>query len=409
MMKKFIKLSVIIALLAAGGIALHTYFNSGQNAEAADATSQGAPQAMPVDIAIIKSENVKLWKNYSGNIVAVDQAEIRPQVSGKITEVRFEDGQDVEKGDTLIVIDPRPYKARVSQAKAALEAAQTQISLAEKEYQRAAKLINSDAISQSVLDERTNALQTRAADILAARAALESAQIDLDYAYIKAPISGKVSRAEITEGNIVEAGPNAPLLTTVVSTQKVYVDFEVDERTYINAKKSGIQSASEIPVRLKLVNTDHEYSGQIQSFDNRIDQSSGTIRARAVFDNEDGTLLPGMTVSVLMGEADDSRKILVSERAIGTDQDRKFVYTVNGDKVAKYQEVKIGQSVNGHRVILSGLEPGEKIITSGLVRIRPGMPVEPKQTASNNTLEPPPMDNEVSVTPLDETDIDGEE
>ena len=304
-------------------------------------------------------------------------------MSGRITEVRFEDGQHVKKGDVLIVIDPRPYEASLNQAKAAFEAAETQAALAEKEYQRAKKLISSDAISQSTLDARENNRKSTIADVQGAKAALERAEIDLDYAFVKAPISGKISRAEVTEGNLVQAGPGAPLLTSVVSDEKVYVDFEVDERTYINSVQAQPKASDKkIPVRIELLGNARQYEGVIHSFDNRIDRASGTIRARAIFDNEDGLLLPGMSVSVNMGGSDEER-ILLTERAIGTDQDRKFVFTVNGDKVAKYREVKIGESIKGRRVILSGLETGEKVISEGLALIRPGMPVTPKMPQSS--------------------------
>ena len=395
-MVKLFKLSLVALVLAAaifGGIHL---FGSSNPAQAL-AGGASAP-ATEVETATIQLQTIQLWKNFSGHVVAVDQAEIRPQVSGRINEIRFVDGQHVEKGDILIVIDPRPYEAKLNQARAALKAAQTQSDLAEKEYQRATKLIDSDAISQSMLDERTNNRQTAAAAVQGAKAAVESSKIDLDYAYVKAPIGGKISRAEITEGNLVQAGVNAPLLTSVVSDKKVYVDFEVDERTYINSVKSDDgDGMTEIPVRLQLSDTDMQYNGTIHSFDNRIDQASGTIRARAIFDNENGMLLPGMTATILMGENNGDKKIVVSERAIGTDQDRKFVYIVDGDNKATYREVKLGESIDGQRVILSGLEPGEQVITEGLVRIRPGAAVKAKTMAALVAVEQEPTEDDQPV------------
>ena len=301
----------------------------------------------------------------------------------------------------LILIDPRPYQAAVDQAEAALDVAVTQANLAEKEYQRAKKLIETDAIAQGLLDERLNKRGSAAATVKGAKALLESAKIDLDYAHVKAPIAGKISRAEITEGNLVQAGAGAPLLTSIVADDKMYVDFEIDERTYLKSVKANAGSSDvKVPVKLVLLNGDIEYEGVVDSFDNRIDPSSGTMRARAVFENKDKFLLPGMSVSILMGSTGDQKRIMVSERAIGTDQDRKFVYTVNGDNTAKYREVKIGDSINGQRVILSGLEEGEKIITDGLVRIRPGMPISPqmasaeenKDNAGSAAISPPPSD-----------------
>lgn len=370
---------------------------------AADKTSP-VPQATPVEATIIKPQPVQVWKNFSGHVVAVDWVEIRPQAGGRITELRFEDGQSVKKGDTLIVIDPRPYKAALGQAQAALEAAQTQEEHAAKEYERAYKLIKSQTVSQSLLDDRTNTLEAAKAAVQGSKALVDSAKINLDHAYIKAPISGKISRAEITEGNVVEPGANAPVLTTIVADETVYVDFEIDERTYLNSVIAGKSDGlSNIPVRLKLDNANLEYDGTIHSFDNRIDPATGTIRARAIFNNDDGTLLPGMSVSIQMGSSGDREKILVTERAIGTDQDRKFVYTVNEDNTAQYREIKIGESVDGKRIVLSGLEPGEKVITEGLVRIRPGMPVTPQITNPEETenlirqIEPSPLPEEDTV------------
>ena len=371
-----------IATLLLGATALGGIHMFSQPSVADEAHASAQPPAMEVTVNVIKPQDIQIWKNFSGHVVAVNQADIKPQVNGRITEIRFIDGQYVNKGDILIVIDPRPYEARLNQAKASLEAAQTQAALAEKEYNRAVNLIKTNAISQSVLDERTNNWKSSKAAVEGAKAAVESAAIDLDYAYVKAPISGKISRAEITEGNLVQAGANAPLLTSIVADEQVYVDFEVDERTYIRSVQSGANMGhGPIPVRLSMQSSTTEYEGMVHSFDNRINAASGTIRARAIFANQNGALLPGMSVNVLMGEAKGDKKILVSERAIGTDQDRKFVYIVNGDNTAKYREVQIGESINGQRVILAGLQPGEKIITEGLVRIRPGMPVSAKMSA----------------------------
>lgn len=186
----------------------------------------------------------------------------------------------------------------------------------------------------------------------------------------------------------MQSGSSAPVLTSIVANNKVYVDFEVDERSYINTVRNlGSDNASQIPVRVKLTGNDLEYKGFLQSFDNRIDPASGTIRARAIFDNKEKLLLPGMSVSVLMGSGNGDTKILISERAIGTDQDRKFVYTVNGDGIAKYREVTIGDSINGQRIILSGLKDGENVIAEGIVRIRPGMPVAPKQNTQKTDIK----------------------
>ena len=347
--------------------------------QASEEAAAQAPQAMPVKVSAINPKPVKLWENYSGHIVAVDQAEVRPQVTGRIVEIKFEDGQYVEKGDVLIVIDPRPFEAVLQQAEAALISAKTAEDFAVKEYERAQSLVKTDAISKSLFDERLNAKLNATALVKAAEASVSVAKLDLDYAYIKAPIAGTVSRAEITEGNLVQAGPNAPLLTSVVADERVYADFEVDERTYIEAKKNQKDGkADKVPVRLSIESTEHIAEGYIQSFDNRISSETGTIRARAIFDNKNKFLLPGMTVSVSMGKSIAGDAIMLTERAIGTNQDRKFVYVVDEQNIVKYREVKLGESVDGARLILSGLSKGDKVITEGLVRVRPEMPVSPQ-------------------------------
>lgn len=383
---KYILMSAatLMALLAGGAVLQNmTGAQASEDVKAAE-----APQAMPVEAVVIKPKAMQVWKNFSGHVVAVDHADIQPQVSGKITEIHFKDGQHVEKNDVLIVIDPRPYQAALDQANASLAAAQTTAAFTEKEYQRATKLIGTEAISQSLLDERTNARYEAAAQVQGAKALVEAAQINLDYAHIKAPISGKISRAEITVGNVVQNGMNAPLLTSIVADEQVYVDFEVDERTYLNSVQAGVmKDVSKVPVRLKLLSADLEYDGFVHSFDNRIDSASGTIRARAIFENKDKTLLSGMAVSILMGTAGNEKIILLSERAIGTDQNRKFVYVIGDDGAATYREVKIGESVDGMRVILSGLKEGESVITEGLVRIRPGVIVSPKIHSADSAAQ----------------------
>lgn len=391
--KPFIVMSLLL-IFALSAYGAYVFTTPGV-ASIEPSAGNGAPEAMPVDVMKVSPQKIQIWKSFSGSVVAVDRAEIRPQVSGRITEIKFEDGQYVEKGAVLIVIDPRPYEAALNQAKAALSSAKTQEDLAEKEFKRAKELIKTDAVSQRLLDERSHAYDRAKAAVQEAQAQLEQAEINLDYAFVKAPISGKTSRAEITEGNLVQTGSNAPLLTTIVADQNLYVDFEIDDQTYMRSVRRHAQGQGgiedKIPVRLNLLNGDVEYNGFVQSFDNVIDQATGTIRARALFDNREGILLPGMTVTVRMGSNGHEGYILVPERAVGTDQDRKFVYVVDENNTATYREIKLGESVNGSRIVLSGLEKGETVITKGLVKIRPNMPVTPKQasqksTASNQAL-----------------------
>lgn len=381
---KFIgkKTILFMSVLAVAGSGY--YFHSKKfEANASERDNAQAPQAMPVTVEIVKSKPFQIWNDYSARLEAVNFAEIRPQVSGTITQVKFHDGQMVEKGDVLFVIDPRPYQAAVNQAKAELRVAKNQSSFSSKELGRAKELIKTNAISERVLDERSNAHSIAVATVKALEARLRNAEINLDFAYIKAPISGRVSRAEIKVGNLVEAGGNAPVLTSIVSNKNVYADFEVDEKSYLKYVRNSAKSLSEehkIPVKLKLSGDDVEYKGFIQSFDNQIDVSSGTIRARALFNNEDGALLPGMFASVKMGTPSSEDQILIGERAIGTDQSRKFVYVIGDNNMVEYRVVTIGESIEGQRIITSGLNDGDQVITEGIMRIRPGMPVVPKNS-----------------------------
>ncbi|MCG8492023.1 MAG: efflux RND transporter periplasmic adaptor subunit [Sneathiellales bacterium] len=337
-----------------------------------------------VSISIADVSQVRIWNDFSARLEAVDFVEIKPQVDGTITDVKVTDGQRVEKGDVLFVIDPRPYIADVNQAKAELQAARSSVIYSQKELKRAAGLVKRKNISERVYDERANTLAVAKAELEGAKARLMQAEVNLDHAYVKAPISGRISRAEITLGNTVSAGASAPTLTSIVSDAGVYADFEVDESTYlkfIRPVARDIVKERSIPVKLTLRNDSKEFSGFIHSFDNRLDVSSGTIRARAFFANLNNDLLPGMFGTVQLGSARDQQNILIGEKAIGTNQDRKFVYVLDGADIVTYREVKLGERVGGQRVILSGLKVGDRVINEGTITLRPGMKVAPKTAA----------------------------
>jgi multidrug efflux system membrane fusion protein len=379
--KKFLIASAVL-LSIGGGIGIKSYVVNSAVAETQ--VVQQAPQAKPVSIEVVEAQPIQIWKSFSARMAAVDYAELKPQVSGTITEIKFTDGQMVAKGDTLFVIDPRIFAAEVNQAKAELSSARTKASFARKELKRAKGLLKKKAVSQSVYDERINSVKLADADIQVATANLMQAEINLDHAYVKAPITGRVSRAEITLGNLVSAGANAPVLTSVVSSIGIYADFDVDENTYLEyirpvAKDRAAEKS--IPVKLALGKKGTSYEGFVHSFDNRINVASGTIRARAFFPNQNGALLPGMFGTLQLGSAVTQKNILVSEKAIGTNQDRKFVYVVDDTGTATYREVKLGNKVNGKRIISQGLKDGEQVISGGLMRIRPGMKVVPKEAA----------------------------
>lgn len=382
----FVRTAIIAAFGIITGLGFHAYH---QEVEASEPTTQ-APKAMSVTADIVKAKPVQIWKEFSAHMVAVDFAEIRPQVTGKITEIRFEDGKMVAKGDILFVIDPRPFQAAEQQARAELGSAQNDARHAQKELLRAQELIKTKAISQRIYDERENTALVAKTTVAAAKARLIQTEINLDHAFVKAPFSGRVSRAEITIGNLVETGSEAPVLTSIVSSNGIYADFDVDEQTYLTHIRSvakNIAAENAIPVKLSLGGGTYFYEGFIHSFDNRINTASGTIRARAYFTNDDKALLPGMFGKLQLGSAVSQEHILVSEKAIGTNQDRKFVYVVNDTNKVAYREVIIGDSVSGKRIINKGLQDGDLVITEGIIRIRPDMLVEPKIVTTSLSQE----------------------
>ena len=346
--------------------------------------------AIPVSVETVNPRNVRIWSAFSGRLQAVDFAQIRPEVSGRITEVRFQDGQTVKAGDVLFVIDARPYDAAVARAEANLASAHTSQDLAKVELDRAVNLLKTQDVAQTIHDQRANTYRVAQAGVQAALAELKQARVDLDHAYVKAPISGRVARAEITLGNLVQAGANAPVLTSVVSKDGIYADFEVDEQTYLKTIRATADTADKeraIPVELTVPGDEaHPSRGTIHSFDNRIDTASGTIRARARFDNADGSLTPGMFVQVKLASANDAQVLLVPERAIGNDQSKKFVFVVGADSKVAYREVSLGQQVEGRRVVLSGLEAGERVITDGLQHVRPNAIVQAKEASAAQKL-----------------------
>lgn len=378
MKKIFNKRVIFSSILFAAVLGGITLVQTSRHGPASAQMPGGEMPPMPVPVITAQEKNVQIWKSFSGRLMAVDYVEVRPQVSGTIQKVHFQDGQIVKTGDVLFTIDPKPYQAAVSQAQAQVSGAKDDLALAEKEFKRAQELLESGAISKQGFDERTNAQKSNKSNLNVAYANLKAAQINLDRATIKSPIDGRISRAEITVGNLVTA-ESAPLLATIVSDKEIYGDFEVDEQTYLQfiRGKAGqdVTSEQSIPVKLSLNNDQKEYQGQIKSFDNKINPSSGTIRARAIFANDDNALLPGMFANILIGSSGQESKITVPEKAVLTDQSRKFVYVVK-DGVATYREVKLGSTVNGERVVESGLLAGDKVIVDNLMKIRPGAKVQ---------------------------------
>jgi len=371
------------AVAAVAIIAGAAFVTSKYSGDARASAGPAADAAVAVTVDRLAPRSVLPFAEFSGRINAVDYAEIRPQVSGRIAEIRFRDGQKVTAGDVLFVIDPRPYQAAVAKAQADLATAINNAKYAKAERDRGSQLVKTSALSQETYDQRANADAVAEAAVQAAQAALDAAQINVDYAYVKAPISGRISRAEITLGNLVGSPTTAPpLLASIVSDNGVYADFEVDQQTYLDVVRNYGQTRQQqqkIPLELAVKGDDtHVYRGSIDSFDNRIDPGSGTIRARARFDDSDGSLVPGMFVSVRMGEGALDDALLVPEGAIGNDQSKRFVLVVGDGNKARYRAVRLGPEVGGDRVVLAGVKAGDRVILDHLQRLAPGAPVLPQ-------------------------------
>ncbi len=341
------------------------------------ATPAAVPPAPAVDIVVLQPQEIRSWAEFSGRLAPVESAAIKPLVGGTIQKVLFTEGQQVKKGEPLFVIDPRPHQASVQRAQAQLATAQSRAKLAQDELTRAEQLIGAKLVSQSVYDSALSAHQVAQADVKQADAALNQAKLDLEYAHISAPISGRVGRAELTVGNVVDAGVNAPVLTQIVANDKLYAEFNVDEATYVQLVRNT-KDVQAMPVELSLAgDKEAGYEGHIYAFDNRLDTNSGTIRARAIFDNKDGALTAGMFANVRLGSAEKVQALLVPERAIGTNQSKKYVLVVDETNTANYREVTLGDHYQGQRVIQIGVNAGEKVIVNGLSHVRPKSVVNP--------------------------------
>jgi multidrug efflux system membrane fusion protein len=359
-----------------------------------DAASAGPLQTTPVSVATVVQSEVTTWEEFSGRLEAVERVDIRARVAGTVQAVHFREGALVKKGDLLLTIDPAPYAAEVDRAEAQVASAAARQSFAKGEYERALRLLEERAIAQREADERINAQREAEANLRAARAALQTAQLNLGYTQVRAPVAGRIGRLEITVGNLVGAGPSAPVLTTLVSVSPIYASFDADEQIVARTLRTLPRGAGshaqldKIPVQMGTAGSeDTPLTGKLQLIDNQVDAASGTVRVRAVFDNVDGSLMPGQFARLRMGQAKSSQALLVSERAVGTDQDKKFVMVVDAENKATYREVKLGANVGGLRVVTSGLQAQDRVIVNGLQRVRPGSVIAPQMVPMDDKVE----------------------
>ncbi|KML20622.1 acriflavin resistance protein AcrA [Leclercia adecarboxylata] len=352
-----------------------------------------APPAPAVSAADVVVKSISQWDSFNGRIEAVESVQLRPRVSGYIDKVNYTDGQEVKKGEVLFTIDDRTYRAALEQAQANLARAKTQASLAQSEANRTDKLINTHLVSREEWEQRRSAAVQAQADIRAAQAAVDAAQLNLDFTKVTAPIDGRASRALITSGNLVTAGDTASVLTTLVSQKTVYVYFDVDESTYLhyqNLARSGQGASSNntaLPVEIGLTGEEgYPHQGKVDFLDNQLTPSTGTIRMRALLDNSQRQFTPGLFARVRLPGSAEFKATLIDDKAVLTDQDRKYVYIVDKEGKAQRRDITPGRLADGLRIVRQGLNPGDKVIVEGLQKVfMPGMPVNAKTVAMTAT------------------------
>ncbi|MFZ4833526.1 efflux RND transporter periplasmic adaptor subunit [Rouxiella sp. Mn2063] len=355
-----------------------------------NSVAQNAPPPPPaVSVADVIIKPISQWDNFNGRIEAVQSVQLRPRVSGYIDKVNYTEGQEVKKGQVLFTIDDRTYRAALEQAQAELARARNQANLTHSESGRTEKLIGTQAVSTEVWEQRKAAAAQAQSDVLAAQAQLDVAQLNLDFTRVTAPIDGRASRALITAGNLVTAGDSASVLTTLVSLNTVYVYFDVDEETFLRYQaqaRNGQPVAtpgSKLPVQVGLAGeTGYPHSGYVDFTDNQLNAGTGTIRMRAVLDNSQRLFTPGLFARVQMPGSAQFDATLINDKAVLTDQDRKYVYVVDKDGKAQRRDVELGRLYSGLRIVKKGLVSGDKVIVDGVQKVfMPGMPVSAKPVA----------------------------
>lgn len=379
-------LAIVGAVAVTGSMLTGRYFH-----DAAQATQNAAAaeQAVAVTAAVVEPRSASLWDDFSGRLEAVNRVELRPRVAGAIQSTNFTEGELVKAGDVLFKIDPAPYAAEVDKAQAQLEAARARVVFTAGELERGAQLVGSNIVTRRDYDQRDNAHREAIANVKAAEATLQTARLNLGYTEVRAPVDGRVGKIEVTVGNLVAAGTASPVLTSLVSVNPIYGSFDADEDVVLRAIGSIADAGGkrgrldQIPVEMS-TSSGVTAKGRIQLIDNQVNGQSGTIRVRATFDNEDGRLIPGQFARLRMGQPKQQTLVMVDERAIGTDQDKKFVMVVGTDNRAVYRSITLGGSVEGLRIVTSGLNAGDRVVVNGLQRVRPGALVKLEMAEMGN-------------------------
>jgi multidrug efflux system membrane fusion protein len=340
------------------------------------AEPSNTPPPPKIDVAGVVARDVVEWDEFTGRLEAVNSVAIRPRVSGFVAAIRFDEGAMVKKGDLLFEIDARPFQTEVDRLRAELARTNATVQRATSELARANKLSSEDAMSSEERDRRVAFAKESAAQVSAVEAALRAAELNLEFTRVTSPISGRVGRAIVTAGNLVSNGET--LLTTVVSLDPIYASFEADERTFqhYSARTNGLA------VRMALADEENfKREGQLDFLDNQINPATGTIRGRSVFHNRDLSLTPGSFVRLRLPGSAAYRALLIQDRAVGTDLDKRYVYVVGADGTIEYRTVQLGPIIDGLRVVRSGLQPSDVVVVNGLQRVRPGAHIDPVKVA----------------------------
>ena len=342
-----------------------------------------APPAPQVTTAEVAIRELNDWADFTGRLEAVDSVEIRPRVGGYVESVHFAEGGRVAAGELLYQIDPRPYKAEAARLKAERERAQAQLKLAQSYRERAERLLERNAISEEEAERNAADASVAAAQLASISAALEAAELNLSFTRVTAPIAGRVSRAIVTAGNLVDA---SVVLTTIVSDEEVYAYFDVDEQTYLEHVQQT-NAAEESVVQVGLINEEgYPHAARLDFVDNQVDPRHGTIRARAILDNRDGQFTPGLFARMKLVSPSRHRAALVDDRAIGTDLGKRFVFVVDEQGVVQYRPVETGRLVEGLRIVNDGLAAGDVVVVNGLQRVRPGVTVAQTRVAMSDDV-----------------------
>jgi len=378
--------ATVVALAAVLALA------AGCEAPKPGAAAPAAPPPPKVTVAAPLKMPVPAEEEYVGRFTAVDSIEVKTRVSGALEAVHFKDGEMVQKGQRLFSIDRRPFEISLDQARATLGQAEAALELANSELARARDLALGSTITRQTLDQRVSAKRSAEAQVMAQSAAVRQAALDLEFTELKAPVTGRIGDQRVSVGNFVSAATTAgtTLLATIQTVDPIRFEFNFDEAAYLRFVRSRASrpEGDDVPVRLKLLDEkEFEHAGRMDFIDNAMSRSSGTIRGRAVVANASGLFAPGMFARIRVTVAPPTEALLIPDSAVGSEQVRKYVLVAAESGETKLRYVELGGLHQGLRVVTGGLEASDRIVIDGLMRVRPGMKVEPQQGAIKTVLD----------------------